>query len=59
MMEIIEDSDVYRQLAALNVKVRELKKHNLSLSQLVDLLAGVKKLQSMAASARWAADGQV
>jgi CheY-like chemotaxis protein len=52
MMEIIEDSDVYRQLAALNVKVRELKKHDLSLSQLVDLLAGVKKLQSMAASAR-------
>lgn len=46
MVEIIEDSDVYRQLAALNVKVRKLKENDLTLSQLVDLLAGVKKLQS-------------
>jgi CheY-like chemotaxis protein len=50
LVEIVEDTDVYRQLALLNVKVRELKNHNLSLSQLVDLLAGVRKLQAMVLS---------
>ena len=50
LVEIVEDTDVYRQLALLNVKVRELRNHNLTLSQLVDLLAGVKKLQAMVLS---------
>lgn len=46
LVEIVEDTDVYQQLARVNVKVRELRNHNLSLSQLVDLLAGVRKLQA-------------
>ena len=46
LVEIVEDTEVYRQLASLNVKVQELKNHNLTLSQLVDLLAGVRKLQA-------------
>lgn len=47
LVEIVEDIGVYRQLAALNVKVKELKNHNLTLSELVGLLEGVKKLQSV------------
>lgn len=49
LVEVVEDSEVYRQLATLNVGVKELKDHNLSMSELVDLLAGVKKLQNMVA----------
>ena len=49
LVEAVEDSEVYRQLSSLNVGVKELKDHNLSLSELVDLLAGVKKLQEMVA----------
>jgi CheY-like chemotaxis protein len=47
LVEIVEDTEVYQQLASLNVRVRELRNHNLTLSQLVDLLEGVRKLQSM------------
>ena len=47
LVEIVENTEVYQQLATLNVRVRELHNHNMSLSQLVDLLAGVRKLQSM------------
>ena len=47
LVEVVEDTEVYRQLASLNVRVRELRNHNLTLSQLVDLLAGVRKLQDM------------
>ena len=47
LVEIVEDTEVYRQLASLNVRVRELRNHNLTLSQLVDLLAGVRKLQEI------------
>jgi CheY-like chemotaxis protein len=50
LVEIVEDTDVYRQLALVNVKVRELRNHNLSLSELVDLLAGVRKLQAAVTS---------
>lgn len=46
LIEIVEDIGVYEQLARLNVKVRELKTQNLTLTELVDLLAGVKKLQA-------------
>ena len=46
LVEIVEDTEVYQQLESLNVKVRELRNHNLTLSQLVDLLAGVRKLQT-------------
>lgn len=52
LVEAVEDFEVYRQLASLNVGVKELKDHNLSLSELVDLLAGVKKLQKMVAPAK-------
>ncbi len=51
LVEIVEDTEVYMQLEKLNVKVKELKNHNLTLSQLVDLLAGVKKLQATVAAA--------
>jgi CheY-like chemotaxis protein len=50
LIEIVEDTEVYRQLAEVNVKVKELRNRNLKFSELVDLLAGVKKLQSMASS---------
>jgi CheY-like chemotaxis protein len=46
LVEIVEDTEVYQQLESLNVKVRELRDHNLTLSQLVDLLAGVRKLHA-------------
>jgi two-component system, chemotaxis family, chemotaxis protein CheY len=52
LVEAVEDFEVYRQLASLNIGVKELKDHNLSLTELVDLLAGVKKLQKMVAPAR-------
>lgn len=51
LVEIVEDTEVYSQLEALNVRVRELRNHNLTLSQLVDLLAGVRKLQATVLSA--------
>jgi CheY-like chemotaxis protein len=51
LVEAVEDLDVYHQLESLNVGVRELKEHNLSLTELVDLLAGVKKLRRMIAPA--------
>lgn len=49
LVEAVEDLEVYRQLASLNVGVKELKEHNLSLAELVDLLSGVKRLQRMVA----------
>lgn len=51
LVEIVEDTEVYMQLEKLNVRVKELKNHNLTLSQLVDLLSGVKKLQATVAAA--------
>lgn len=51
LVEIVEDTEVYTQLEKLNVRVKELKNHNLTLSQLVDLLAGVKKLQATVTTA--------
>jgi CheY-like chemotaxis protein len=51
LVEIVEDTEVYMQLEKLNVRVKELKNHNLTLSQLVDLLAGVKKLQATVSAA--------
>src|SRR5574338_224786 len=34
LVEVVEDTEVYGRLASLNVKVRQLHDHNLSLSQL-------------------------
>lgn len=51
LVEIVEDTEVYMQLEKVNVRVKELENHNLTLSQLVDLLAGVKKLQATLATA--------
>lgn len=50
LVEIVEDVGIYRELAALNVRVKNLKDHNLSLKELVGLLEGVKKLQAMVAA---------
>jgi DNA-binding NtrC family response regulator len=47
-VDAVEDKALYEQLERLNVRVRDLKDHNVTHSQLVDLLAGVTKLQNMA-----------
>jgi CheY-like chemotaxis protein len=47
-VDAVEDKALYEQLERLNVRVRDLKDHNITHSQLVDLLAGVAKLQNMA-----------
>jgi CheY-like chemotaxis protein len=52
LVEVVENTDVYQQLALVNVKVRELRNHNLSLSELVGLLDGVRKLQALIVSPR-------
>jgi len=46
-VDAVEDKALYEQLEKLNVRVRELKNHNVTHSQLVDLLQGVKKLQEL------------
>lgn len=46
-VDAVEDKALYEQLERLNVRVRDLKDHNVTHSQLVDLLAGVAKLQNM------------
>lgn len=44
-VEAVEDKALYEQLERLNVRVRELSNFDVTHSQLVDLLAGIKKLQ--------------
>jgi CheY-like chemotaxis protein len=44
-VEAVEDKALYEQLERLNVRVRELRNFDVTHSQLVDLLAGIKKLQ--------------
>jgi CheY-like chemotaxis protein len=46
-VDAVEDSLLYEQLERLNVRVRELKDHHITHSQLVDLLDGAKKLQNL------------
>lgn len=41
----IEDRGIYEELEKINVKVANLKKSNMTHSQLVELLAGIKKLE--------------
>lgn len=52
LVEVVEDFEVYRQLASLNVGVKQLKEHNLSLSELAGLLSGVERLQKMVVPSR-------
>jgi CheY-like chemotaxis protein len=47
-VDAVEDKALYEQLERLNTRVRDLKDHDVTHSQLVDLLAGVTKLQNMA-----------
>ena len=46
LVDAIEDNGVYEELGKLNVKIKELKNLNVTHAELVDLLAGVKKLQT-------------
>jgi CheY-like chemotaxis protein len=46
-VDAVEDKALYEQLERLNVRVRALKDHNVTHSQLVGLLEGVQKLQKM------------
>jgi CheY-like chemotaxis protein len=46
-VDAVEDKSLYEQLERLNVRVKELKDHNISHSQLVDLLKGAKRLQNL------------
>ena len=46
-VDAVEDKALYEQLERLNVRVRELRDHNITHSELIDLLAGVQKLQNM------------
>jgi DNA-binding NtrC family response regulator len=47
-VDAVEDKALYEQLERLNVRVKELKDYNVTHSQLIGLLDGVKKLQRMA-----------
>jgi hypothetical protein len=46
-VDAVEDKSLYEQLERLNVRVKELKDHNITHSQLADLLKGAKKLQNL------------
>jgi CheY-like chemotaxis protein len=46
-VDAVEDKELYEQLERLNVRVKELRNFDVTHSQLVDLLAGIKKLQSV------------
>lgn len=46
-VDAVEDKALYEQLERLNVRVRMLKDHSLTHSQLVSLLEGVHKLQKL------------
>ena len=46
LVDAIEDKGVFEELSKLNVKIKELKDLDVTHAQLVDLLAGVKKLQN-------------
>lgn len=46
-VDAVEDKALYEQLERLNVRVRALKDHNITHSQLLGLLTGVQKLHEM------------
>lgn len=46
-VDAVEDKALYEQLERLNVRVRDLRDHNVTHSQLMGLLEGVEKLQKM------------
>ena len=46
-VDAVEDKALYEQLERLNVRVKELRDHNITHSELVDLLNGAKKLQNL------------
>jgi two-component system cell cycle response regulator CpdR len=46
-VDAVEDKALYEQLERLNVRVRALKDHNVTHSQLLGLLAGVQRLHEM------------
>lgn len=46
LVDAIEDKGVYEELSKLNVRIKELKDLDVTHAQLIDLLAGVKKLQN-------------
>lgn len=46
-VDAVEDKALYEQLERLNVRVRDLRDHNVTHSQLIGLLEGVEKLQKM------------
>jgi CheY-like chemotaxis protein len=46
LVDAIEDRGVYEELGKLNVRIKELKNLDVTHAQLVDLLVGVKKLQT-------------
>jgi CheY-like chemotaxis protein len=46
-VDAVEDKGLYEQLERLNVRVRALKDHNVTHSQLLGLLSGVQKLHEM------------
>ena len=46
-VDAVEDRSLYDQLERLNVRVRDLKDHNLNHAELIALLEGAKKLQKL------------
>lgn len=46
-VDAVEDKALYEQLERLNVRVRALRDHNVTHSQLLGLLTGVQKLHEM------------
>jgi len=46
-VDAVEDRSLYDQLERLNVRVRDLKDHNLNHAELIALLDGAKKLQKL------------
>ena len=46
-VDAVEDKSFYEQLERLNVRVKDLKDHNVTHEQLVHLLEGAKKLQNL------------
>lgn len=45
LADMVEDKGIYEELEKINVKVKDLKNFNVTHTQLIDLLAGLKKLQ--------------
>jgi CheY-like chemotaxis protein len=46
-VDAVEDKSLYEQLERLNVRIKDLKDHNVTHEQLAHLLEGAKKLQNL------------